>query len=116
MCYETCPQQRGQRHHEGDREESERASWGGEERWILVFVGQCVTAAAAEEEVEEEEEKEEPTRIVIREASRFMLHHYWFYWSPWEFVAVHLNVLVQTQKHHCACRLHLASSFRLELY
>lgn len=52
MCYETCPQHRGQRHQEGDREETERAG-GGDERWIVVFVGQCVTAAAAEEEVEE---------------------------------------------------------------
>lgn len=34
-------------------EETERAGvrgGGGEERWIVVFVGQCVTAAAAEEE------------------------------------------------------------------
>lgn len=61
-------------------EETERAGGceGGEERWIVVFVGQCVTAAAAEEEKDKQEEEEEPRR----EASPCVFHHDWFHWSP----------------------------------
>lgn len=60
---------------ETERRPSE--SVGGAERWIIVFVGQCVTAD------EQEEEEEEPTRrITAREASPCMLHHYWCDWSP----------------------------------
>lgn len=73
---------------------------GGGERWIVVFVGQCVTAATAEEE--EEEALESTSRLGTREASRSLLHRYWFYWSPWVFVAVHLNMLLQTQEYYCA--------------
>lgn len=61
---------------ETERRPSE--SVGGAERWIIVFVGQCVTA-----DEQEEEEEEEPTRrITAREASPCMLHHYWCDWSP----------------------------------
>lgn len=46
---------------------------GGEERWIVVFVGQCVAAAAGAEGEEEQKEEKPTKRTVTREASHRML-------------------------------------------
>lgn len=86
------------------KETRDRARCRGDERWICVFVGQCVTAAAAEEE----EEKEKATLKNSNERS-FMLHvsvlqHHW---SPcYKCVAVHLHMLVQRDiPEHCSLAL-----------